>query len=106
MRVPKLSAQQDNCTEQPRNESREAILTSLMGLSGRLLSAGKARLLTLIRFTGDRRVAKLSMVLVYPALEVGTGVAEVGRRSFAVGVAVQAVLARALGTTTEEVRAE
>ena len=60
MHVPKLSAQQDNCTEQPRNESREAILTSLMGLSSRLLSAGKARLLTLIRFTGDRRVAKLS----------------------------------------------
>ena len=61
MRVPKLSAQQDNCTEQPRNESREAIPTSLMGLSGRLLSAGKAILLTLIRFTGDRRVAKPSM---------------------------------------------
>ena len=60
MRVPKLSARQDNCTEQPRNESREAILTSLMGFSGRLLSAGKASVLTHIGFTGDRRAAKLS----------------------------------------------
>src|SRR5215213_4277715 len=45
-RVPKLSAQQDNYTERQRNESHAEVLTSLVGLSGRLPSAGNARHLT------------------------------------------------------------
>ena len=78
MRVPKLSRQQDNCTEQPRNESREAILASLMGLSGRLLSAGKARHLT----ERDREDRSILSLLTIPQIDIGQRADERTRTAF------------------------